>query len=170
MGHRISARGRKSVGSLSACLNSLRQSSKSLLTRTKKGLLTPLIGVVFARLGSYNGEPVYKENDLKAKYLRIALFSGPKLPITNCEAHIVMLEKRKEGDEAFIHLDLPQAVALKPPFTVRPNFTEYADFLKTTEVIKLLPTEDMNWPTSSRTLSSTRPHIASLLRFMGKAR
>jgi hypothetical protein len=100
---------------------------------------TVLVGV------SANGTAIERINNKRTKYLRLCINATDEVPINACEAYIVQLDKRRDGEPAFTHIELPQAIPIQnAPFDVKPRIASMVDFIKTTEDNRLLPVR--YWP------------------------
>jgi hypothetical protein len=96
---------------------------------------------------SMYGEPMYRAETKRCKYIRITIEAVSNVPIDGCEAYISSLEKRSNGEESFVNINLPQHIPLQnKPFSVKYGVPHEIDFAKTDPETGLTPSPNVLWP------------------------
>lgn len=111
-----------------------------------RGIVVAVERTEIVQPGVYGGTRVTAGPSFSASYLRISVIATSAVAIKNCQAFILFLEKQTNPNETFIHINLPQPIALaSEPFDVMPSIPRMVDFMKASEQDNKL-TRTGYWP------------------------
>ncbi len=96
---------------------------------------------------SAQGTAITRDIETRTRYFRIWVDATTEAVVHGCIAYIVALEKKRENEEVFIHIPVPQPLPLNgEAFDVMPKIRRAVDFLRSGEDGSFGPSPGVYWP------------------------